>query len=475
MKLQRIRNNNQKNNQHRFYILCVLLLFLFACGGGSGSSSTTVSSSETGAIAFSVAWEAPETDQPKADLLQPLDVSVLDCQDVGVTTVEAKVYDENGTLLASGGPWPCDQGYGTIEGVPAGANRMVAILGKSGDDIIYRGEAGPITVNDGETTDITEPIIVNSFVPGNLSPVDNTSFATQVITLSCSTVPGASTYHFLIATDPNVTSDVQEIIEATGTASTTLDAGTFFWKVGVTDPFGNQGSWSEILSFVVSGSLTGALTGTVVDASTAEPISGVTISLDNGAQTTTTNSEGQYSFENISTGTHELSASISGYITESEEIVISDDTQQVVNFSLSRIIDNPGEYRVVLTWGDAPSDLDSHMWTPDGFHIYFGDRGSETSAPFTQLDVDDTSSQGPETITIFQAQPGIYRYSVNNFSGDLDGPLENSEATVKLYNESGLVQEWSVPNGNGLWWNVFTLDGSTGQVTSVNSISDTSQ
>ncbi len=258
MKIRRNKDKEQGNYQHR-YVLVVLLFFLSACGGGS-SGSSTVSSSGAGAIAFSVAWEAPATDRRAAGLVQTLAATELDCQDVGVTTVEAKVYDENGTLLSTGGPWPCNQHSGTIEGVAAGHNIKVAILGKSGNDIMYRGEAAPITVHDGETSDIAEPITATSFVPVNLSPANDTRFtssgsAQALVTLGCNAIPGASTYHFLLATDSDFTSAIQEIIEPTGVASVSLDAGTYFWKVGVTDQYGNQGGWSETLSFTVTGAV----------------------------------------------------------------------------------------------------------------------------------------------------------------------------------------------------------------------------
>jgi hypothetical protein len=237
------------------FLLCVLTLFT-ACGGGGGSGSTTVSSSGTGAIAFSVAWEATATNRQVAGLVQTLATEQLDCQDVGVTTVEAKVYDENGTLMSTGGPWPCDQHSGTIEGVTAGHHRKVVVLGRSGDGLMYRGEAPDITVNNGKTTDILEPIKARNFIPDNLSPVDNTSFsATESgqasVTFECSSTPGASTYHLLLATDPDFTSpEKDEPVDFPLTVS--LNPGTYYWKVSCADQHANQGSWSETLSFTVT-------------------------------------------------------------------------------------------------------------------------------------------------------------------------------------------------------------------------------
>ncbi|MEM8559812.1 MAG: carboxypeptidase regulatory-like domain-containing protein, partial [Bacteroidota bacterium] len=75
-----------------------------------------------------------------------------------------------------------------------------------------------------------------------------------------------------------------------------------------------------------------------------------------------------------------------------------------------------GAYRIVLSWGANPDDLDSHLTGPDGqggrFHIYFV---SETFGD-SNLDLDDTSSFGPETITLFPTNDGVYRYSVHNYT-----------------------------------------------------------
>jgi internalin A len=236
----------------------VILLLLFACGGG-GSGSSTVSSSGTGAIAFSVAWEAPATERHAAGLVQTLAATELDCQDVGVTTVEAKVYDENGTLLSTGGPWPCDQHSGTIENVAVGHHIKVVILGQNGDGLMYRGEAASITVTDGGTTEIEEPIAAINFVPSNLTPVDNTSFtATESgqasVIFDCSSTPGASTYHFLLASDPNFAS-IEKDEPVVFPLTVSLNPGTYYWKVSCADQHGNQGTWSETLSFTVTGAV----------------------------------------------------------------------------------------------------------------------------------------------------------------------------------------------------------------------------
>lgn len=94
-----------------------------------------------------------------------------------------------------------------------------------------------------------------------------------------------------------------------------------------------------------------------------------------------------------------------------------------------------GSAKIKLTWGSNPSDLDSHLTGPvDGsatrFHVYYSNSGSQTAAPYAELDVDDVSSFGPEIITINRFTPGVYRYSVHHYSGSSTIPA--SPARVEL-------------------------------------------
>jgi hypothetical protein len=95
-----------------------------------------------------------------------------------------------------------------------------------------------------------------------------------------------------------------------------------------------------------------------------------------------------------------------------------------------------GSAKIKLTWGLDPSDLDSHLTGPDAatpgtrFHVYYSSQGSQTVSPFAELDVDDTSSFGPEVITISRFTAGTYRYSVHHYSGL--GTIYTSPARVEL-------------------------------------------
>ncbi len=130
-----------------------------------------------------------------------------------------------------------------------------------------------------------------------------------------------------------------------------------------------------------------------------------------------------------------------------------------------------------LSWGENPRDLDSHLWTPSiissAYHVYFVDHGNSTSAPFADLDVDDQYSYGPEHITIYQSFPGTYTYSVYHWAGT--GTLATSGASVSLLKPNGSVETFNVPTdttgvGSNWWWNVCTIDGTTGEITPINTL-----
>lgn len=198
----------------------------------------------------------------------------------------------------------------------------------------------------------------------------------------------------------------------------------------------------------------GTITGVVYDATNNNPIPNVKISLSGqGQDVTYTNHNGSYSFEGIGAGNYILTAEKSNYTTESRDLSFDGSFAQV-NFVM-----NPStgadEYRIVLTWGSEPLDLDLHLITENGDHIYWNNKGSLTSYPYIFLDHDERYGYGPETITIKQLQAS--EIFVHNFSGSPD--IKQSQAVVNVYNDDTLIRSYNVPSsGTGLWWHVFDIN-----------------
>lgn len=222
---------------------------------------------------------------------------------------------------------------------------------------------------------------------------------------------------------------------------------------------------------------TGSISGTVTDATTGLGLSGVTVSA--GGVQTITGSTGTYKLENVPAGLQNVTASKSGYISVSQPVlVIADQEIQDVNFSLSPILPS-GQIRIVLTWGANPSDLDSHLLVPksdsdpsQGYHIYYANRGinSSTQYPYAYLDVDDTTSYGPETVTILRRITQKYKYYVYHYAGS--GSLATSGAVVRVYSGSTLLKTYNVPTSQTSgyrYWYVFDLNGD-GTITDKNII-----
>ena len=109
-------------------------------------------------------------------------------------------------------------------------------------------------------------------------------------------------------------------------------------------------------------------------------------------------------------------------------------------FVLSPILPD-NECRIILTWNSSPRDLDSHITFYDEndekqLHVYFGQlEGYYNDKLIAQLDLDDTSGYGPETVTITLdtslIDSGYFRYSVYNYSNELS--MAQSNATVRVY------------------------------------------
>ena len=143
-----------------------------------------------------------------------------------------------------------------------------------------------------------------------------------------------------------------------------------------------------------------------------------------------------------------------------------------MTYAISPVMDSLDGLRVVLSWGATPSDLDSHIVYPEN-HVYF----SEKQGRDAHLDVDDTSSYGPETITLRKKRFGeTYVYAVRDFtnvSAPVSNALSHSQAKVFVYIGQSLVRTYYVPKGqDGNLWTVFRITGS-GEIQDINRMENT--
>lgn len=127
-------------------------------------------------------------------------------------------------------------------------------------------------------------------------------------------------------------------------------------------------------------------------------------------------------------------------------------------YAISRTIKELESFRVVLNWGRRPLDLDLHTVYP-GNHIYFQSKKGQDAF----LDVDDTTSYGPETITIKKRHVGAkYVFAIHDYSHEGRHGLRalaNSQAKVMVYVGKSLIRAYYVPKKMGELWVLFGVDG----------------
>lgn len=213
-----------------------------------------------------------------------------------------------------------------------------------------------------------------------------------------------------------------------------------------------------------------ALQVRVADAYTGSAISGATVSV--GGQSTTTDSNGLANLTGVTAGLAHVSVVAANYTSTAQTTSsLSCTTTNSTSIALSPQSGTgaltSGEFRVVLTWGENPYDLDSHLTGPasDGttrFHVYYSSKTHDVAS----LDVDDTSSYGPETVTVSPSsgsttlRPGIYRYSVHHYSGS--NTIGTSGASVRLTLANGTIYTYTPSSalsfsGYKDVWTVFEL------------------
>ena len=240
----------------------------------------------------------------------------------------------------------------------------------------------------------------------------------------------------------------------------------------------------QLLSSDMSGVNTVA--GVAKNATTGLGIEGVTVNVranwnnqsGDVIATTTTDADGNYSFS-LERGYYTLEFARDGFVSTFVNVASSNAIgacEGVLSPTSTSEVTST-EFRIVLTWGETPRDLDSHLVGLDDansvFHIaYYNKVERDTDGNvIASLDVDDVSSYGPETVTIVNARTdATYYYSVKDFTVlfvATSTKMSESGANVKVYQGSVLVKEYNVPlNQAGTIWNVFKIEN--GSVVDIN-------
>jgi hypothetical protein len=229
--------------------------------------------------------------------------------------------------------------------------------------------------------------------------------------------------------------------------------------------------YPQILYLSTDHSGDGTYQGKVQDALDGTGISGVTMKLRSGLNNTTgtiintytTDSSGDFSFTKTY-GYYTLELIKTDYTTTSYNITVVGNDTITQDLTMTPIL-AAGETRIILTWGEIPSDLDSHLVKVKNgtveYHVYYDDQTSSEA----ELDHDDTTSYGPETITITNIDDDAdYYYYIRDYTNHGDttdsNELANSSAKVELYYE-GNYKVYNVPSGGATIWQVFKISSGT--------------
>ncbi len=176
---------------------------------------------------------------------------------------------------------------------------------------------------------------------------------------------------------------------------------------------------------------------------------------------TTSNSSGNIVLGNLPSGNYTGTVDCEGYIKTVFNFVVIGGKTKYYEIHISPTLSND-QISIVLSWGPNPRDLDSH-YSGSGLHVYYASK----TAPGVELDVDDTSGYGPETITtdLNKLPKGVYQYYIHLYAGT--GTIADSGATVKVYSGNTLIKTYYANQStiSGRYWYVFSIDTNSGVIT----------
>lgn len=233
----------------------------------------------------------------------------------------------------------------------------------------------------------------------------------------------------------------------------------------------NENTYMETFMMVKGGeAATGKASGQIKNALTGNGIGDVTLEIRNGWNNTkygdviysiATNAEGNYLVE-LPVGNYTVKSSKDGFIDSSVNIYIMKDCVVYnLDATMTPVI-SANSFRIVLTWGENPRDLDSHivgqLSDGDYFHVYYNHKSQhDGDVEVCNLDRDDTDSYGPESITLKTTTDSTYYYYIHRYAGF--GAISTSNAKINVYQGENLIAAFNAPAdlGRGDYWNVFAI------------------
>eukprot|EP00771_Trimastix_marina_P002097 gnl/Trimastix_PCT/321.p1 GENE.gnl/Trimastix_PCT/321~~gnl/Trimastix_PCT/321.p1 ORF type:complete len:428 (+),score=133.15 gnl/Trimastix_PCT/321:63-1346(+) len=169
---------------------------------------------------------------------------------------------------------------------------------------------------------------------------------------------------------------------------------------------------------------------------------------------------GLFQFENVPQGrNYTLRGQSVGFHDAHRLVVVDRDIPPgtVADLYLSPVVQHPSQFRVVLSWGVSPRDLDLKMKTPWGCQVSFWKKTcSSMKGGNATLDFDARHGYGPETITVHDPHhEGEYDIFVRSYKSNM---WQVSHAQVAIYANNMVrlvhVQDAHVEAQDGHYWHV---------------------
>ena len=213
------------------------------------------------------------------------------------------------------------------------------------------------------------------------------------------------------------------------------------------------------------------LTNVVLNATDATPLANASVKLISVSDTytTTTDSNGSFTFSNTPIRSYTIEVSAEGFVTYSTSF----DAESTSSISLSpeTVGADSNDFRFVLTWNETPADMDFFFFIHDADGnlldtINYNDKSYIDGDFEVTLDNDEVNGYGPETITVTNL-PENYTLKVFIYNYSRDENITNSNSNVTIYQGNSSLAEYNVSgvsnpqDSTHSWWSVATYHNST--------------